>query len=112
MDFVFHILITSGVVTIVLWIAKTQPSLGGFILSLPISTLLALAISKIQTGSTENTVLLAKSTFAAVPLSLLFFVPFLFSEKLKLPFWGTYALGILLLVISYALHRWITKVWF
>jgi hypothetical protein len=51
----------------------------------------------------------AKSIFVAVPISLVFFVPFLFSEKLNLGFWTCYSIGIGLLAIGYFVHAGLAK---
>ncbi len=82
MPIVLNIALTSILLSLVLWVSKKNPILGGFILSLPLSTLIVLALSKIQNDDPGNTTLLAKSIFIGVPASLLFFVPFLLAERL------------------------------
>jgi hypothetical protein len=100
-----NVLLTSTILSVVLWISKTNPVLGGFILSLPLSTLIVLAFSKIQNGDAGNTFILAKSIFVGVPATLLFFVPFLLADKLKLSFWTSYLIGVALLGISFLVHK-------
>ena len=107
-----NILLSASVISVVLLLSKTNPVLGGFIISLPISTLITLGFSKAQNQDLANTFTLAKSIFVSVPLTLLFFVPFLFAEKWKLSFWNSYFAGIVLLAISYLIHRWVMRVWF
>jgi hypothetical protein len=46
----------------------------------------------------------------AVPISLLFFVPFLFSEKFNLSFWPCYIIGVVFLGIGYFIHTSLVKV--
>jgi hypothetical protein len=49
--------------------------------------------------------LLAKSIFAAIPVTMAFFVPFLLSERLGLSFWQAYGLGVLTLCLGFLAHR-------
>jgi hypothetical protein len=107
-DFIKNFILSATLISIVLSISKTSPVIGGFVLSLPISTLIALALSKVQGQNVGDTFLLAKSVFFSVPLTLVFFIPFLFAEKLKLSFWTSYSLGVLLLVGSYFTHKWLS----
>lgn len=93
------LIVTSG------WIARTNPRLGGFVLALPLTTLIALAFNYGEFRDAKASVDFAKSTFYAVPLSLLFFLPFLFADRIKLGFWGLYGLGIALLGIGFGVHR-------
>ncbi len=111
MEIVLNILLTSTLISLVLWISKTNPVLAGFIVSLPLSTLIVLAFSKIQNQDSGNTFIMAKSIFLAVPATLLFFVPFLLADKLRLSFWTSYFVGIGLLVISFFLHKLIMTSW-
>lgn len=104
---VANIALTSTLLSLVLWLSKTNPNLGGFILSLPVSTLIVLALSKIQNGDVGNTFTLAKSIFVGVPSTLLFFVPFLVADKLKISFWSSYLIGFVLLGVSYGIHKWV-----
>ncbi len=110
MQIVLNVIFTSALISLVLWIAKANPKLGGFVLSLPTSTLIALAFSKIQNGDEGNTIEFAKSIFVGIPATLLFFVPFLLAEKFKMSFWTSYVCGILLLSVSYVLHKKIMSV--
>lgn len=104
-DLFFYALAGTSILTTCLWVAKSNPILGGFILSLPLTTLVTLALSQLQTGKTENTFMLAKSVFLAVPLSLTFFIPFLLAPKLKLGFWTTYGIGLFFLLLAYLIHK-------
>lgn len=106
-----NVLLTSTILSIVLWISKTNPVLGGFIVSLPISSIIVLAFSKLQSVDEGNTMIMAKSIFIAIPASLTFFIPFLFADKLKMSFWTTYGSGLALLLISFTIHRWVMNHW-
>lgn len=102
-----NILISSVVISGCVWLAEKRPDLAGFIVSLPLSTLLMLALNQIQHGDASKGTLLAKSIFIAIPSTLVFFIPFLFAEKLKIPFWISYTIGIALLAVAYFAHRFL-----
>lgn len=102
--------LTSVVVSLTVWLSREKPALAGFIVALPITTLLVLPLSHSQFENPENSVLFARSIFVAVPLSLLFFLPFLFSKLLRWGFWPCYLSGIVLLVLGYFAHRWFFSV--
>lgn len=106
---ILNVILTSVSLSFVLWLSKTNPTLGGFILSMPLSTLITLAFSKMQNANTANTMILAKSIFIGIPSTLTFFVPFLLADRLKLDFWICYATGFLLLSVSFFIHRYVVS---
>ncbi len=97
------------------WLAGKRPELAGFILALPIMTLMTLPFNFVEYQNPENTVTFAKSILVAVPLSLTFFIPFLAANKIMAlapegyGFWLVYFAGILCLTAAYFIHQWITK---
>jgi hypothetical protein len=103
------LLISAGIITFASWLSNKKPELAGFIIALPLTSLLALAFSYAQHQDAESSVRFAKSILVAVPLSLTFFIPFLLAQKLPVGFWGLYALGIALLVIGYFTHVFLMK---
>jgi len=103
------LLISAGIITFASWLSNKRPELAGFIIALPLTTLLALAFSYAEHQDAENSVRFAKSVLVAVPLSLTFFLPFLLAQKLNVGFWGLYGLGIALLVFGYFAHVFLMK---
>ncbi len=99
------VVIAAAVITFTSWLAVKKPALAGFILALPISSLLALAFFHAEFRDPEKATTFAKSIFVSVPLSLTFFLPFLVAEKSRIPFLGNYGLGLILLALSYEVHR-------
>ena len=87
------------------WLAGKRPELAGFIVALPLTTLLALALSHAEYRDSAASITFAKSILLGIPVSILFFVPFLLSDKLGLGFWQCYAFGITLLAIGYFIHK-------
>lgn len=107
MLFAAKLTVAAALIAFASWLADKKPVLAGFILALPLTTLLALAFNYVEFKDPVKSVLFARSVFAAVPLSLVFFLPFLFSERLALPFWSLYALGLLGLFGAYTVHSYI-----
>ena len=103
------ICIAAATIAFASWMAGKQPRLAGFIMALPIASMLALAFNQNEFGDSEKSVTFAKSIVMAVPLSLFFFVPVLLADKIKLPFWGLYLAGVLLLAIGYGIHAYILR---
>ena len=100
-----NVLISASVIAFAAWLSGRHPTLAGFLIAMPIATLLVLPMAYAQHGDAENTVLMAKSIFLAVPVSLLFFVPFFFSERWGLSFWQTYLAACALLPVGFVAHR-------
>ena len=109
MNIVFNAIFSACIISFVSWLSGQAPRLAGFIIALPLTTLLVLPLSYYQHGSAEISVDLAKSIFIAVPVSLIFFVPFLFASALKLTFWQAYGAGFVLLFFGYHAHRLILR---
>jgi len=103
------IILSACIIAFASWLSNKKPELAGFIIALPLMSLLALAFSYSEFKDAESSVRFAKSIVTAVPLSLLFFVPFLLAQRLGLGFWSLYGLGVVFLVIGYFTHVWIMK---
>lgn len=86
-------------------LSTRQPVLAGYITALPLISILALSFAYLQNGSGEATSRYAVSILAAIPASLLFFVPFLFYTRLKGSWWWYLAAGIALLYLGSFLQR-------
>ena len=89
------------------WLAGQSPKLAGFIISLPLVSLIAILFSYYEHNDTEKTIMFTKSIFIAVPASYLFFLPFFFAKSLNMNFAIIYASGLLLLVAGYFIHKYI-----
>ena len=103
------IVFSAIIISFVSWLSGKKTGLAGFLTALPLTTLLALAFSQLEWKDSAQSVAYAKSVFVAVPVSLLFFVPFLFAEKLNLNFWTCYVTGIALLGLGYFVHNYISS---
>ena len=109
MIFVSKVLLAALVIAFASWLSGKKPELSGFIIALPIASMIAIAFSYLEHKNSENSVIFAKSILVGVPISYLFFVPFFFVKSFNLNFWIIYGLGLILLIIGYFLHKYITN---
>lgn len=107
--FLINTLLSAATIGFCAWLVEKKPGLAGFLISMPLSTLLVLFIIQMQYSDDAKGILLAKSISIAIPATLLFFVPFLLANQLKIPFWACYLSGIALLGVSYQLHQFILR---
>ena len=109
MFFLFKTLLAGLIIAFSSWLAGQNPKMAGFIIALPIASLIAIAYTYYEHDNAANTILYAKSILIAVPVSYLFFVPFFFAKQLGNNFWLIYGSGILLLVLGYFIHKFIVN---
>ena len=109
MIFLAKVLLAALVIAFASWLSGKKPELSGFIIALPIASIIAIAFSYLEHKNTENTVIFAKSILVGVPVSYLFFLPFFFAKNFNMNFWLVYGLGIILLVMGYFVHKYITS---
>ncbi|MEO0442265.1 MAG: hypothetical protein AAFZ92_00780 [Pseudomonadota bacterium] len=99
------LLVAAATIAFASWLSDKKPELAGFIIALPIVSLLALAFSYIEHANPNASIVFAKSIMIGIPVSYLFFIPFFFADKFNNHFWLTYLTGILLLLIGFFIHR-------
>ncbi|WP_037992677.1 hypothetical protein [Teredinibacter turnerae] len=102
---ILKVFIAAAVIAFASWLSQKKPELAGFIVALPLVSILALLFSYLEFKNNEATVTFAKSILIGVPISYLFFIPFFFSERLHLGFWGAFLSGLVLLVIGFFIHQ-------
>jgi len=110
MLFITKILISAAVIAFASWLAGRNPRLAGFVVALPLVSILTLLWTYYEYRDMEKINQLAVSILAAVPLSLTFFIPFIFNRWFKMNFPLTLALGLGSLFLAYVLHRAFFKV--
>ena len=109
MIFLAKVLLAALVIAFASWLSGKKPELSGFIIALPIASIIAIAFSYLEHKNTENTVIFAKSILVGIPVSYLFFLPFFFAKNFNMNFWLVYGLGIILLIMGYFVHKYITS---
>ncbi len=105
MVFALKVLISAILISYAAWLAGKKPGLAGFIIALPLSSLLSLVFSYAQFRNMDKLNQYAISILAAVPLSLVFFIPFVLNKWLKMNFPATIISALILLGIAYFIHH-------
>jgi len=107
MFFFFKILLAAIVIAFASWLSGKRPELSGFIIALPLASLVALIFSYLEHKNPETSITFAKSILIGVPASYLFFLPFFFAKALGMNFWLIYSIGISLLFLGFFAHKYI-----
>jgi len=103
--FAVKILLSAILIAFVSWLSGRDTKLAGFLTAMPLVSMIAIAFSQAQFKDSAQSVEYAKSIFTAIPLSLLFFVPFLLAKHISLPFWGLYFCGVAAVFVGYLIHQ-------
>ena len=106
---VLKILLSASIIAGISWYAGKNPSLAGFLIALPIVSVLAISFSYFQYRDMEKINQFAGSIVVSIPLSLLFFVPFILNRWLKWSFFPIILSGFILLFVGYLIHSRIFK---
>jgi len=109
MWFLTKFILAGLIIAFASWLADRKPVLAGFIVALPLISMLAIVFSYLEFKDMNKINQFAVSILAAVPLSLFFFVPFLLNKWLKMSFPLTYALAMVFLILAYFAHSAIFK---
>jgi len=104
---VLNTLVSALVIGVAAWLSRRYPSSAGFLIALPLATMLVLPLAYLQHRDLGSAFQMARSILVALPITVLFFVPFLMRDRFS--FWGAYALGCALLPVGYFLHRAIMR---
>lgn len=107
--FMLKVIISAVIIAGASWLSGKKPFLAGFLIALPLMSILAVLFSYLQYRDMNRVNQFASSIFAAVPLSLCFFIPFLLNRWLKMDFLMTFGMGLLFLVAAYFIHHLIFK---
>ncbi len=107
--FFVKVLFSAVIISFASWLSIKKPILAGFIIALPLVSMIAIIFSYYEHNDIEKTVLFTKSILIAVPVSYLFFLPFFFAKSLNMSFLVIYGSGLGLLVVGYFVHKYITN---
>ena len=108
--FVFKMFISGFLIALASWLAGRKPILAGFIIALPLTSILSILFAYWQNRDMEKIDQFATSIFVVVPLSLSFFVPFLLNRWLKMNFVLTLILSVASLAVTYFIATTLLKI--
>ena len=106
MIFALKVLFAGLIIAFSSWLAGQNPRMAGFIIALPMASLIVIVFVYFEHSNVEKTILYAKSILVAVPVSYLFFLPFFFAKQFNMNFWMIYGTGILLLTLGFFIHKY------
>ena len=109
MIFFIKILFAGSIIAFSSWLAGQYPKIAGFIIALPLASLIAIIFSYMEHNDPEKSITFAKSIIIGVPASYLFFLPFFFAKSLSMNFWLIYCIGLVLLVVAFFIHKYIVS---
>ena len=103
--FLAKIFFSALIISFASWLSLKKPVLAGFIIALPLLSIISLALSYVEHKDFNKTILFAKSILVGVPVSLTFFIPFFFAKSWGLSFVSTYSLGLIFLLFGFIVHK-------
>lgn len=102
--FIIKTLLSGILIAFASWLAGKRPILAGFLIALPMMSILSILFSYLQYRDMGKINEFAVSILVAVPLSLSFFIPFVLNCWLKMSFPLTYLLALSSVAAAYLLH--------
>lgn len=106
--FVVNGVIAGFIVVAVSEVARRYPRVADVILAVPLVVFAVYALMYLRTPDLAPIARMARQMLILVPLSLTFFVPVAFAERLHLTFWPAFALGLVLVAASVSTYLWFT----
>ena len=100
--------IAGFVVVAVSEVARRYPRVAEVLLAVPLVVFAVYAVVYNQVPELGPISKMARQMLVLVPLSLTFFVPLAFADRLHLTFWPAYLIGLALVTVSVAGYLWFT----
>jgi hypothetical protein len=101
--YLIKLCLTLAVILVSSEIAKRSPSLGAFIVVLPIVSILSMTWLYWDTKDAAKVSAYAREILYLVPLSMIFFVPFVFEQRSHWPYWLNFLIGLSSMGLAFAL---------
>ena len=106
-SFAFKVIFSGVIIAFASWLSVKKPVLAGFIIALPLMSLISILFSYLEHKDIDKTITFSKSILVGVPTSLTFFIPFFFAKSLGLSFFTTYFIGVIFLICGFLTHKFI-----
>ena len=107
LSLLFRGVIAGAVVVGVSEVSKRSPRLGALLLTLPITSIVAILAIWQKDHDLTKLAQLSRETLILVPLGLPFFIPLAFAQQWGLSFWSAFSLGLLLASATIGLWLWL-----
>lgn len=89
-------------------VARRYARVADVILAVPLVVFAVYAVMYLQTPDLAPISRMARQMLVLVPLSLPFFVPLAFADRLHLAFWPAFGIGLALVTVSVSTYLWLT----
>jgi hypothetical protein len=99
--YLFKLSLSLAVILLSAEAAKRSPTLGALIVALPLVSILSMTWLYWDTHDAAKVSAYAREIFFLVPISLLFFVPFLLEPRSHWPYWLNFCLGLVIMALSF-----------
>lgn len=109
MAVVINVVLSALIIGLAAWLSGRFPRGAGFLVALPLATLLVLPMAYFQHRDIGKTVELAVSILIAVPVVMLFLLPLILALRWGLSFWLSYLLACFWLIPAFFLHRYLVR---
>lgn len=106
--FILNGVVAGFAVVAVSEVARRYPRVADVILAVPLVVFAVYALMYLREPDIVPIARMARQMLVLVPLSLLFFVPVAFAERLHLTFWPAFAMGLALVTASVGSYLWFT----
>lgn len=107
LSFSLKVIFSGMIIAFASWLSVKKPILAGFIIALPLMSLISIFFSYLEHRDMEKTITFSKSILIGVPASLTFFIPFFFAKYFGMNFFTTYLVGIIFLICGFFTHKFI-----
>jgi len=109
MTVVINVVLSAVIIGVAAWLSGKFPRGAGFLVALPLATMLVLPMAYYEHRDIGKTVDFAWSILIAVPVIMLFLIPFVLALRWGLSFWSSYSLACLWLLPAFFLHRCLVR---
>ena len=108
--FIAKLAVSALVIAAATEVAKRDSFWGALLIALPLTSILAVTWLYVETRDNTLATRFARDVLMLVPVSLLFFVPFLLEPRTRLGFWPNLGLGLALLAVAvWVMRRWLSQ---
>jgi hypothetical protein len=100
--------IAGFIVVLVSEVARRYPRVADVILAVPLVVFAVYAVMYLRVPDLAPISRMARQMLVLVPLSLTFFVPLAFADRLHLTFWPAFTMGLAVVTVSVVAYLWLT----
>lgn len=102
-------LLAGLVVVAVSEVARRYPRVADVVLAVPLVVFAVYAVMYLRTPDLAPISRMARQMLVLVPLSLTFFIPLAFADRLHLTFWPAFTMGLALVSTTVTTYLWFTR---